>query len=205
MSGNLNTWVQRLGLILATTLVAVIGGPTAQADTGARVEFNRYLAGMSWPLRASLLRSKSVSRAIDGVVVYGDPPFFGQIITACEKFREVEETGPRRGVGAILSTVPPKPVAANHAQLSDAYSKARVGCSRAERLAVAALKAGNRSNWSASEDATAPMRAELREFNKITLRRLFAVARLWGSAMLREATALQLPPPQWLTLLSVEP
>jgi hypothetical protein len=185
--------VQRLGLILATTLVAVIGGPAAQADIGDRGEFNRYLAGMSWPLRASLLRAESVSRAIDGVVVYGDPPFLEQVITACEKFRDVEETGPRRGVGAILSIVSPKPVAARHERLSHAYAEARVGCARAERLAATARKTG------------VPVRAELRQFDRITLQRFFAVVRAWRSAMLREATALQLPPPRWLQRLSVEP
>ena len=138
-------------------------------------------------------------------LVYGDPPFLGQVITACEKFRVVEETGPRRGVGAILPIVPPRPVAANHLRLSDVYAKARVGCSRAERLAVAVVKAGNRSNWSASEHATARVRAELRQFNEITLRHFFAAVRLWRSAMLREATALRRRPPQWLPLLSVEP
>jgi hypothetical protein len=205
MNGNLAGDVLRLVLILATALVAVIGGRAAQADAGERGEFDRYLAGMSWPLRTSVLRAMSASRAVEGVLTYGDPPFLGQVRTACEKFRDVEETGRRRGCGAMLSIVSPNPLAANHARLSRAYAGARVGCERAERLAVAALMAGNRSSWAESGRATAPMRAGLREFDRITLRRFFAAVRAWRSAMLREATALQLPPSVWLWRLSVEP
>jgi hypothetical protein len=203
MSGNLKVRVLRLVLILATALLAVISNPAAQADAGERRGFDRYLAGMSWPLRASVLRAMSASRAIDGVLTYGDPPFLGQVITACEKFRDVEETGRRRGVGAILSIVSPKPIAASHSRLSDAYVEARVRCARAERLAIAALKAGNRSNWTASGGTTAKTRAGLREFDRITLRRFFGAVRTWRSAMLREAAALRLQPPRWLRRLDV--
>jgi hypothetical protein len=96
-------------------------------------------------------------------------------------------------------------VAANHSRLSNAYAEARVGCARAERLAVAALKEGNRSNWTASGPATARMRVGLREFDQITLQRFFAAARTWRSAMLRKAAVLGVPPPLWLRRLSVEP
>jgi hypothetical protein len=67
------------------------------------------------------------------------------------------------------------------------------------------LKAGNRSNWTASGGATAQMRAGLREFDRITLRRFFGAVRAWRSAMLREAADLRLPPPRWLWSLDVEP
>jgi hypothetical protein len=97
------------------------------------------------------------------------------------------------------------PVAATHSRLSHAYVEARVGCVRAERLAVAALKAGNRSNWTASGGATAQTRTGLREFDRLTLRRFLGAVRAWPSAMLREAAALQLRAPQWLRRLSVEP
>jgi hypothetical protein len=43
------------------------------------------------------------------------------------------------------------PVAATHSRLSHAYVEARVGCVRAERLAVAALKAGNLDRPPAAE------------------------------------------------------
>jgi hypothetical protein len=187
--------VQRVVFVLVAALVGVVVGQAARADTTKRSQLDRYLSGMSWPLRASVLRAMSASRAIDGVVTYGDPPFLGQVAIACERFRDVEAVGARRGVGAILRIAPPAPVALNHARLSRAYAEARVGCARAQRLARAALRKAD----------SAPVRVQLRAFGRITLRDFFNTVRAWRSAMLREAAAIQLQPPGWLRSLSVEP
>jgi hypothetical protein len=108
------------------------GRATARADPRNSSNRRDWRSGSASrrPLRASVLRAMSASRAVEGVLTYGDPPFLGQVRTACEKFRDVEETGRRRGFGAMLSIVSPNPLAANHARLSRAYAGARVGASR---------------------------------------------------------------------------
>ena len=196
--------MRRLLVVLAAVLV-VPALPAGAAREARGLTFERYLAAMSWPVRASTGRAQSVSDAIKGAVSPGDPPFLGMVAEGCDKFRDVEAVGRRTGVGAILLVVSPPPLAKAHATLARAYSAVRAGCLRARDVALALRRALGRLGINPSDDELARVRGpalkELVDFDRTKLRAFKVAVRAWRAAALRHAAAVGVEPPDWLKSL----
>ena len=198
--------MRRLLVVLAAVLVAP-ALPAGAAREARGLTFERYLAAMSWPVRASTGRAQSVSDAIKGSVSPGDPPFLGMVAEGCDKFRDVEEVGRTTGVGAMLLVAPPSSLAKAHAILARAYSAARAGCVRARDVALALRRALGRLGINPSEDELARVRGpalrKLVDFDRTKLRPFKGAVRAWRAAALRHAAAVGVKPPDWLKSLRV--
>jgi hypothetical protein len=166
-------------LVLLAALTTFAG----TADARASVTLERYLASMSWPMRGSVLRARTLSNAIDDWIAHGEPPYLGGIAENCKHFLAVE---PR---GRVLAVVAPARLGRAHGALVQAYSAVRAACTRVRRTAVATRDAG-RSPTAA--------RAEFRRFQRTTLQSFSRAVAAWGTAFVRELRAAGLAVPGWL-------
>lgn len=107
---------------------------TATADR-EKASLQRYLSAMSWPVRASLLRARSVSSGIEGFIFPGDTPILGGIANSCRNLRAVEVRG------RLLSITAPERLQSSHRTLVRTYSAAREGCKKASGVARALVRA----------------------------------------------------------------
>ena len=157
---------------------------------------------MSWPVRASLFRTRTLAEWIEDWLTYGDPPYLGGIGSRCNNLREVE---PR---GHLLQISAPAVIATSHHRLIEAYSAVRVGCIDARRRALEA-RAALYHNYNtrrpadkrASDRALAFAHRDLSAFAHVTLRSFDRRVLAWRSAVVSEAAALSVPLPSWLTQL----
>jgi hypothetical protein len=194
-------WQPRLRPASATTM---------SADSAERAALAGYLSGMSWPVRAALLRAGKVSAAIHGALTAGDPPFFGGVGLNCRKLRAVEPTGRRLRIGAILKIDPVVKLRRVHARLAASYSGVRVGCVHARLFALAARDASeafggtpSTENKRAFEAAIKTARAELSRFEATGLTAFRQGARQWRTAVRAYSRSLGVRSPTWLEGLSL--
>ena len=184
--------VARASVLVALT-IALWTSPAAAAigrtgSTGRSLQ--QYLSSMSWPVRASILRARSVSDRIDGWIADGDPPFLGGIAASCRSLRAVEARG------RLLRIDPPQQLGSSHARLMRAYSAARAGCRQARLEALAARAALSRAfrtqsatDRQASDRETLAACTQLRRFAGTTLLAFGRAVATWRSAALSEAQA----------------
>jgi hypothetical protein len=175
-------------LIFAAALLAATAAAAsapASADPAAP-SLEHYLSSMSWPVRASVLRARSATAAIDGWLNIGDPPFLGEIAANCRNLRAVESRG------QLLQITAPPHLQPSHLRLIRAYSQAREGCRQA-RLTALAVRAGRRT--------AAAGRTRLQLLARTTLRPFPTAVGVWRSAVLDELAAVGAPSPVWLTEL----
>jgi len=168
-----------------------------------KASLKHYLSAMSWPVRASLGRAQWVSTSISGFLLYGDPPFLGQIAGRCRSLRAVEERG------RLLRITPVGPLQANHRRMARAYSEMRAACKQARLTALALRGAIERyyETHRATDKATL-QRAERAARRLLPLQRkkiqtFFHALRAWRLATLRYAATLEVPAPAWLKALPV--
>jgi hypothetical protein len=174
-------------LAVLAALGVALALPAAHAATPC-TQLQRYLASMSWPLRASLPRAQSVSVAIDCAVSLGDPPCWREVAGRCVNLRAVEERG------HLLRVAPPSSLASSHSVLARAYSALREGCVEARKKALAVAAAP-------SEHETADGRAALRAFARTRIDPFTAAVRSWRAAALRRAATAGARA-AWLTALA---
>jgi len=177
---------RRVGLVVFVAALAT-AGPAPAADARPGVSLQRYLASMSWPVRASILRVETLTGAIDNWVAQGDPPFLGEIAEYCKNFLAVESRG------RVLATAAPQRLRTAHGGLVDAYSAARRDCVHVRLTALATRDAGR---------STTAARAEFRRFQHTTLRSFSRAVTTWGSALVRELRAAGFAVPGWLLELA---
>jgi hypothetical protein len=195
--------VVELGALV--TLGAGVGSaPAMGRAVPERASLLHYLSGMSWPVRASTLRSNSVGVAISGWLDPSDPPYLGQIAASCKKLRAVEARG------HLLQVTPPQHLEGNHGDLSRAYSQVRAGCQAARLTALGVRAAIDRSfrtrsavDKAASQRAEATARQSLARFASTTLRSFTQAVARWRLAVLRYAADLGVRPPEWVKDLPV--
>jgi hypothetical protein len=203
--------MKRILVILGVCLVVPpVTTTAAQGHSGSeRAALERYLAGMSWPLRAATGRAQRVHDAIRGAVSPGDPPFLGMVAESCRKLRDVENVGRARGVGAILRAVPPRALAATHRALVRTYVDVRAGCNRARVVALAARRAledlGPNPTEQELSRATKAALEELVRFDRTKLRPFKQAVRVWRVAVQQDAKAVGLEPPDWIGRLQLAP
>ena len=169
-----------------------------------RASLRHYMSGMSWPVRASVLRSNTAGVAIRGWLGPGDPPFLGEIAAACKSLRAVE------GLGHLLRVTPPQHLKGNHGDLARAYTQVRAGCQAARITTLDVRAAIDRSfrtrsaaDKAASERAEATSRQSLARFASTTLRSFTHAVATWRLALLKYAAHLDVRPPEWLKVLPV--
>jgi hypothetical protein len=192
---------------LALVLVAcALASPAAAAPAGGAkpASLQAYLASMSWPVRASALRTRAATSAIEGWLTQGDPPFLGGVAGNCRSFRAVELDD--RG-GLLQITAPPR-LERSHLRIVRTYSAARAACGTV-RLAALAFRAADerafRTHRAADEIAAdrleAVARRELR-LGRTTLESFGPAVRAWRTAASAEADAAGVRA-LWLSTLPV--
>jgi len=204
---GLKGWLKPLVLIVAVAAVSGSGAAAAGrvGPSDARsVGLQRYLASMSWPVRASVLRAGSTRGAIDDWLTIGDPPFLGQIAGRCGSFLAIEARG------HLLEIRAPGGLEAHHDRVVGAYTLARRGCAavRASALAVRSLgerlavtgSAADKRAWLGAEAAA---RTRFQQFERLTLASFTEAVRGWRVAVLR-ASAGSSVRSAWLSELALE-
>jgi hypothetical protein len=167
-------------------------GTVANGADAKPTSLQRYLSSMSWPVRASVLRARSVSQAIDGWIGHGDPPFLGQIAGRCRNLLAVESRG------RLLKVSAPPSLRTSHARLVRAYRATRDGCARVRLTALATRTAIEHEDRNVSDRATTEARTSLLRFERTALTSFSRAVTAWRSAVLRESRASGLPLPKWL-------
>jgi hypothetical protein len=197
-----------LVVIPAAVFLVTLGlQPTAtQARSSSeRTALQRYLAAVSWPVRAATLRARRVSGAIANAVSPGDPPFLGQVGAYCRGFRAVEGEARTLGAVGILRAVPPSELRRTHHALADAYTEARAGCVRARAVALALKRAledlGTKPTANEIERTRRAPLKRLVRFDRTTLHAFKHAVRAWRLAVLRHASAVGIVPPAWTRAL----
>ena len=199
----------RFGVIAAGVVVLALPATgTGSLPRSETQTLERYLATMSWPLRASTARAVKISDAIRGAVSPGDPPFLGQVGLYCRRFRAVEETGRILKRGAILGAIPPSALRSTHGALVQTYEDARAGCVRARAVALAVHRAIVALVHNPSIELERARRRGLNElvrFDRTKLEAFKQAVRAWREAVLRYAPTVGVAPPDWLAGLRLGP
>jgi hypothetical protein len=73
--------------MIATALAVAPAYAAARRGTALQ----QYVAAMSWPVRASVLRAQAIREALDCAVSQGDPPCWREVAGRCRGLRAVEE------------------------------------------------------------------------------------------------------------------
>jgi hypothetical protein len=163
-------------------LAVALAVPTAHGSAPKRPALQQYLAAMSWPMRASVLRTRSLAAAGDCAVRAGDPPCWRDVAASCRSLRAVEERG------HLLGIVAPAALRASHAALTRAYSRLRDACAELRLTALGVAVAIERDEPKARPAVDAG-RAALRRFERTRIAPFTAARRRWRTAALREAAA----------------
>jgi hypothetical protein len=189
-------------LVLAAT--AALLTVTADPAFARPFSLQRYLASMSWPVRASVLRAQSASDGIDGWFARGDPPYLGGIARDCRSLRAVERD-PR---GRLLKIAAPPRLRTIHLRLVRGYSAARAACGDVRTAALAFRAADERAylthraaDKAVADRAQAVARAEFRRGRR-TIASFMLTVRAWRSAAFAEADATGVPA-VWLVALRI--
>src|SRR5262245_51993392 len=193
---------KRLAVVLPVAVVALLAAsaarPVAANSSSQPVSLEHYFSAMSWPVRMSVLRARSITGAIDGFRYHGDPPFLRQIAARCRHLRAVTagET--------LFASTPPKRLEKAHRGMSRAFSAVRAGCPAARRTALTLDDAMARfAQTNSPEDEAAYERADAAAHESLlrfatTIASFVQAVRTWRTAALRYAGALGLRPPRWL-------
>ena len=211
------SWKRFALIVLPVAAVALTAAPAVrpippkrtsalagQPADARKVSLAHYFSGMSRPVRISVLRVTSLTRAIDGFLSHGDPPFRRQIAGACRHLRA------EAADGRFFGGTPPRRLEASHRSLSQVFSAVRTGCEEARHTALTLDAAGARFARTGSpedkakyERADAAAHKSLPRFARTTVRPFIRAMRTWRSTALRYAAALAVRPPRWLRRLPV--
>jgi hypothetical protein len=177
--------------LVIVTAAAIAAAPAAEAAGARATSLQRYLSSMSWPVRASVLRTSAVTTAIDGWLTIGDPPFLGGIAGNCRSFRAVESDTR----GRLLQITAPPHLGESHLRLVRAYSAARAACSDVRLTALAFRAADERAfrthraaDKAAADRLEAAARTEFR-LGRTTLESFRRAVHAWRTAAFAEADA----------------
>ena len=116
-----------IALVALATALAI---PPADAAARRGTALQQYLAAMSWPVRALVLRAESIREALDCAESQGDPPCWRGVAARCRSLRAVEERGHLLRIGAPVGLL------ATHSALTRAYSELRDACVEARSTAL---------------------------------------------------------------------